>query len=136
MGTCQQQEIPSLILRIDLTHIFVQEIYIAIQSDLIHHKHHHFIYYLQTFLRIFKFGYLASTIVINSSLSSCALKLCAFTFSLQSLTIYGPSITISESSVGTIKNTENGYIDTCLLSTLALGLTKHITRTNLHASSG
>ena len=119
-----------------LTHISVQLLYTAFPSNLMLHKYHYLIYYLRTFLRIFKFGYLASTIVINSSLSSCALKLCAFTFSLQSLTIYGPSITISESSVGTIKNTENGYIDTCLLSTLALGLTKHITRTNLHASSG
>ena len=64
-----------------LTHIAVHVLYASIQSYLIHHKRHYLIYYPQTFLRIFKFGYTASNIVITSSPLSCTLILYVTPFS-------------------------------------------------------
>ena len=101
-----------------LTHIAVQVLYTVIQSDLSPHKHHYLIYYPRTFLRILKFGYLALNIMINSSPSSHALIICVTPFSAQYLTIYGHPIKNLESSVGTMKNTKNGYIDVFSLHTI------------------
>ena len=119
-----------------LTHISKQVIYTAIQSDLIPHKHHCLIYCLRTFLWILKFGYPASNIVINSSLFYRALILCVTPFYLKHLTIYGLSIIILESSIGTMNNNKYGYIDTLFLCTLAHGHTTNITQTHQHDSPG
>ena len=60
-----------------LTHISIQVIYTTIQSDLRSHKHNYLFYYLRKFLRILKFGYLATNVVINSGLLSCTLIMCS-----------------------------------------------------------
>ena len=65
-----------------LTHICVQVLYTAIQSNLIPHKHHYLIYYLQSSLQIFKFGYLVWNIVMTSILLSRALIICVTPFFL------------------------------------------------------
>ena len=119
-----------------LTHIALKVIHNAIQINLIPHKHHYLIYYQHKLWWILKFGYTASKIMINSSPSSCTLKLCVTPFSSESLTIYGLPITTSESSVGKMKNTTNGYIDAFLISTLVLGSATNINLTNHHASPG
>ena len=77
-----------------LTHITLQVLCTAIQNYLSPQKHHYFIYYLLKSLRIFKFGYPASNIVITSSPSSRTLILCVTPFSSQSLKTYGNPITI------------------------------------------
>ena len=119
-----------------LTHIYIQVIYTAIQNNITPNKHHYLIYYLQKYLRILKFGYTASNIVKTSSLLSCALIPCVTPLSSQPLTTYGHPITILESSIGTIKNTKNGYIGKFLLHTLAHGRATNNTRTHQHASPG
>ena len=137
MGTCWQQEIPSWILHIPpLTHITAQLIYNTIQNYLSPRKHNYLIYYLRTFLLILKFGYPALNIVRNSSPSFCALKLSVTPLSSQSLMIYGLPIIILEHSIVTTKNITNGYIDSILLITLALGHATNIKQTNQHASPG
>ena len=119
-----------------LTHIKVQVLYNYIRRELMSHKHWYFIYCLRSFLPILKFGYPASNIVIHPGQSSCALKISVTPLSLQSPTIYGLYITISYSSVATMKNTTNGYIDPFLLIKLALRHATDITRKNQHASPG
>ena len=108
----------------------------VLQNDLIPQMHHYFIYHLWTFLRIFKFGYLASNIAINSSKLYCALKPCVTPFSSQHLTIYGLPITILENYVGTMRNITIGHTDKFWLSTMVLGHTTNITRTNQDTSPG
>ena len=121
---------------IPLTRIAVQVLYAAIQNDLIPHNYHYFIYCLQPSLRIFKFGYLASNIVITSRPLSRALILCITPFPSQSLMTYGHPINILESSVGIMKNTMNGYIYELLISTLAYRRVRNNTQTHQHASLG
>ena len=123
-------------LHIPLTHINVKLLYKTLHNDLSPRKHNYFIYYPRPFLLISKFGYPALNIVINSSTPPCALKPCVTPLSLQSLMIYGIPITIFEHSIGTTKNITNGYIDTFLISTLALGHATNITKTNQHKSPG
>ena len=119
-----------------LTHIAVQVLYTAIQSNLIPYKHRYLIYVLRKILRILKFGYPASKIVIDSGPSSHALIICVTSLSSQSLTIYGFPIKILESSVGTMKNTVNGYIDTFFLHTLDHGGAMNTTWTHQYTSTG
>ena len=80
-------------------------------------------------LRILKFGYPDSNIVINSSTPYYALKLCVTPLSSKSLTIYGSPITILE-DIGTTKNITIGYIDVFWLSTMVLGHAMNITQKN------
>ena len=117
-----------------ITHISVQLLYTAIQSNLIPHKHQYLIYYLQAFLRILKFEYPDLNIVINSSLSSHTLVLYVTPFSSQSLTAYGHPITVLDSSVGKMKNATNGYIETFLLRTLDHGRAMNTTQKHQNAS--
>ena len=119
-----------------LTYIAVQVLYNIIQSNLITHKHHNFIYYLQTLLQILKFGYPAFNILINSILQFCTLVLCVTPFSSQSLTICGIPITILESYVGKMKNTTNGQIYVFSIRALAHGKAKNITQTHQESSPG
>ena len=104
-----------------LTHITVQVLYTAIQNDVSLHKHPYSIYCIYPSLLILKFGYPSSNIVITSSPSSCSLILCITPLSLQSLTTYGHTITISESFAGVMKHTKNGYIYEFLILTLSHG---------------
>ena len=53
-------------LHLLLTHIIIKLIYTAIQNNLSSHKYHYLIYCLQSSLRILKFGYPSSNIVITS----------------------------------------------------------------------
>ena len=119
-----------------LGHIAVQVLYTAIKSNLSPHKHRYLIYYIRALLWILKFGYPASNIVITSSLSYCALLLFVTPLSSKSLTTYGHPITVLDSSVGTTKNTNNGYIDIFLLRTLAHGRAINTAQTHQHASPG
>ena len=119
-----------------LTHITLQVLCTAIQNYLSPQKHHYFIYYLLKSLRIFKFGYPASNIVITSSPSSRTLILCVTPFSSQSLKTYGNPITIQDSSVYSMKNTTNGYIDVLSLRTLAYGCATNTRQIHQHKSPG
>ena len=89
------------------TLIAVQVHYDTIQNDLIINEHIHLIYCLQSSLRLFKSGYPASNIVINSSPSSPALILYITLFYLQLLMSYGQPTAISDSSTGIIRYTKN-----------------------------
>ena len=123
-------------LHCPLTHINVQVIYTSIQNNLSLQEHPYSIHFLQSSLRILKFGYTASKIVITSSPSSVALILCITPFSSQSLTTYGRPVTISESSAGIMNHTINGYIDTFLIRTLDHGCATNTTQTHQHVSPG
>ena len=118
-----------------LTYIVIQVLYNSLQNNLSTCKHPYLIYCIWPSLRILKFGYPASNITINSSMSFCALNLCVTPFSSQSITINGPII-IFDHSVGTMKNIMNGYIDKFLPSTLVLGHNTNIMQTNQHTSPG
>ena len=75
--------------------IVVQVHYTSIQKDLILQNHPYLINCLQSSLRILKYGYPASNIVINSIPYSCALILCITPLYLQYLMTYGlPTIVL------------------------------------------
>ena len=89
----QDEDVPTTIntlvyySHLPLTHITVQVLCTNIQSNLIPHNNNYWIYNLWTLLQVFKFGYQASNIVINSSLSSRAFILCVTPLFLQFLMI-------------------------------------------------
>ena len=72
---------------------------------------YYLICYLQTFLRIFIFGYPGSNISINSSTSYRTSNPCVTLFSLKSPTNYGLRIIMMEPSVGIINSITVGHID-------------------------
>ena len=123
-------------LHLQLTCIAVQVYYTAIRNNLILHNHTYFIYCLQLSLNILKSGYPASNIMINSSLSSRALIIFITPFSSKSLISYGKPNKTSESSVGIMRHTKNGYIDTFLLFTMARGSATNTTQTHLYVPPG
>ena len=97
--------------RILLTFTAVHLFYNILQNDLIPRMHHYLIYYIQTFLRILIFRYLASNIVINSSTSSRVSNMHVTPFYLQFFTTYGLHIKNLAPSSGTTKSNTIGHTD-------------------------
>ena len=92
------------------------------------------IYLPQSSLRIFKFGYPALNIVINSRPQSCALIICITLFSLQFLLRYGHPAKITESSTSIMRDYNNGHIEASLLCTMYCGCATSTTQDYLQVS--